>query len=87
MKQIAAFKLVAYAKSCINQHIITLKQSSMINSNLLCLLLKQLIISCHLRIIKPTDTDIESLHAFTFLDSTQVTHVATWLLLRMFLVK
>ena len=69
MKQIAAFKLVAYASRVSNQHIITFRQSLMRNSNLLCLLLKQLIfLPSKLNGIKPTATDIESLCAFIFLE-------------------
>ena len=61
MKQIAAFKLVAYAKSCIQPayHYFQTKFDEE-----LYLLLKQLIISFKLNDIKPTATDIKSLCAF-----------------------
>ena len=63
MKQIEAFKLVAYAKSCIQPayHYFQTKFDEE-----LFLLLKQLIVLSKLNDIKPTATNIESLCAFTF---------------------
>ena len=76
MKQIAGFKLEAYAKSCIHQpayHYLETKFDDEFNLfTTLAFKAAHYFLPSKLNNIKPTATEIESLHAFTFLDSTPV---------------